>query len=151
MATKSKIESIAMKSNIPKPNSSYSGISCHYNRTKFWKGTLAVGIYHLPILCSLGVSHSIILGWLYGITHQLCNASWGRGTYIVQLSNAREFSGQQLSAINKRFFSLGASLNSVKHVYECLYANKYMFPSPKCLIFHLPFVYLRELCANWCI
>ena len=73
------------------------------------------------------------------------------GVYIVPLRIAREFSGHPISTMNNRFFSLGASSPSGKHIYESDYVKTCMFLSPKCKIFHLPLVYLKELCENWCI
>ena len=41
----------------------------------------------------------------------------------MPLHNAREFSGQPFSAMNKCFFPIGASSPSVKNIYECFYAK----------------------------
>ena len=50
-----------------------------------------------------------------------------------------------ISAMNKRLFSIGASSPSGKYIHESFYTETCMFPSPKCLTFHLPLSYLREL------
>lgn len=51
----------------------------------------------------------------------------GGGVYKVPLGIARGFSGQTLSAMNKRVFSLCASSPSGKPIYQSLHANSCTF------------------------
>ena len=46
---------------------------------------------------------------------------------------------------------MGTSSPYGKYIHESFYTKMCMFSSPKCLIFHLPFVCLREVGENWWI